>query len=88
MKRQTFFRTSLIGLLFFLSFNLFAKLNNYPVPDRDTVPAFPGAEGAGKFTSEAPEDKFISLTNWTTTDRKEPLGGLWSRKEDERWFLP
>jgi pectate lyase len=51
MKRQTFFRTSLIGLLFFLNFNLFAKLNNYPVPDRDTVPAFPGAEGAGKFTS-------------------------------------
>jgi pectate lyase len=51
MKYQAFFRISLLGLLFLPGFQLFAQVNSYPVPDRDTIPAFPGAEGAGKYTT-------------------------------------
>ncbi|MCK9301499.1 MAG: pectate lyase, partial [Bacteroidales bacterium] len=51
MKYHTFSRLFLFWLLSFFSFSIAAQLTNHTVPDRDTVPAFPGAEGSGKFTS-------------------------------------
>ena len=34
----------------------------YPVPDRTTIPAFPGAEGAGKYTTGGAEGTVYVVT--------------------------
>lgn len=33
------------------------NLVSYPVPDRTNIPAFPGADGAGKYTVGGLEDR-------------------------------
>ena len=35
----------------------------YPAPDRTTIPAFPGAEGAGKFTTGGAEGTVYVVTS-------------------------
>lgn len=37
--------------LLMLPCSLNAQLKGYPIPDRSKVPAFPGADGAGKYTT-------------------------------------
>ena len=43
------------------------KSNNiskeYPTPDRSTVPAFPGADGAGKYTTGGAGGKVYTVTS-------------------------
>lgn len=58
MRRKGLFIQLLFSIVFILIFsgycfegslNHAGRIKDYPVPDRDTVPAFPGADGAGKY---------------------------------------
>lgn len=53
---------------------------DYPTPDRSKVLAFPGADGAGKYTTGVPEVLYTLLLPWQTTVRKGHFAGLSARK--------
>lgn len=48
------------GIIVALSFHQvsFAQ-TEYPTPNRAEIPAFPGADGAGKYTPEEPEEPYM-----------------------------
>lgn len=55
-------------------------LTEYPVPDRSTILAFPGAAGAGRYVSGGAGGLYIQSLHLPTTGRKAPSVGLSKRK--------
>lgn len=39
------------------------ELKSYPVPDRSKIPAFPGADGAGKYTTGGAGGQVLVVTS-------------------------
>lgn len=60
----------------------------YPAPDRTTIPAFPGAEGAGKFTTGGAEGIVYVVTSSKMMVLKEHYVGLLRNPESVRLCLP
>ena len=60
----------------------------YPAPDRTTIPAFPGAEGAGKFTTGGLKVPFMWLLPSKMMVLKEHYVGLLRNPESVRLCLP
>lgn len=60
----------------------------YPAPDRTTIPAFPGAEGAGKFTTGGAEGTVYVVTSSKMMVLKEHYVGLLRNPESVRLCLP
>lgn len=55
---------TLCGLLLMGPVSLLAQsLKSYPVPDRSEVPAFPGADGAGKYTTGGAGGQVLIVTS-------------------------
>lgn len=60
----------------------------YPAPDRSVIPAFPGAEGAGKYTTGGAGGSVYVVTSLKMTDQKEHYAGLLKSRENVRLYLP